>query len=331
MPSSEVKPNYSRRFVWLAVFIVILFGGYSIGWFYMADRVAREANAAIASLNGDGVTAECANPAVRGYPFRLGLYCDSLGYEDTGRNIIATVGSLRTAAQVYEPMHVLAELDGPLRAVLPGLPPLWLDWDRLRASVRIAQPLPQRLSVEAEGFSGQTDPDDGSPVMLFSADKAEGHLRPNGVDLDWAGSFAKLQVDAAAVGGRTLPVMSGSGDATLKNGVHLLQTKATSLRGQSGTIRNLDLSSGADTGIALRGTFSVGADGLLDADLQITVRDAKSVSAALAAAFPEARDQIISGFSGLAMLGDTPTLPLKISSGKAVLGFIPLGEIPPLS
>ncbi len=317
--------------MWLAVFVVILFGGYSAGWYYLADRVTREANAAIASLNRDGVTAECANPVVRGYPFRLGLYCDSLGYADPSRNIVATAGSLSTAAQVYQPLRVVGELRGPLRTALPGMPPLWLDWDNLRASARLARPLPRLVSVEAEGLSGQTDPEDGEPVMLFSATRIEGHLRPNGTDLDWAGSFAGLQIDPATVGGRTLPVMSGSGDATLKNGVQLLETRATSLRGQSGTIRNLDLSSAANTGVLLSGTFSVGADGLLDADLKITVRDPKGVSTALATAFPEARDQITSGFSGLSMLGDTPTMPLKISKGRAVLGFIPLGKIPPLS
>jgi hypothetical protein len=317
--------------MWLAVFVVILFGGYSAGWYYLADRVTREANAAIASLNRDGVTAECANPVVRGYPFRLGLYCDSLGYADPSRNIVATAGSLSTAAQVYQPLRVVGELRGPLRTALPGTPPLWLDWDNLRASARLARPLPQLVSVEAEGLSGQTDPEDGEPVMLFSATRIEGHLRPNGADLDWAGSFTGLQIDPATVGGRTLPVMSGSGDATLKNGVQLLETRATSLRGQSGMIRNLDLSSAANTGVLLSGTFSVGTDGLLDADLKITVRDPKGVSAALAAAFPEARDQITTGFSGLSMLGDTPTMPLKISKGRAVLGFIPLGKIPPLS
>lgn len=332
MPSTDTpKKTYSRRFFWLAAFIVILIGAYTAGWFYLADRVTERVNATIALLNRDGVTAECANPVVRGYPFRLGLSCDSLGYADPARNIVATAGSLVTTAQVYEPMRVLAELRGPLRTALPGMPPLWLDWDNLRASARLARPLPQLLSVEADAFSGQTDPEDGDPVMLFSANHVEGHLRPNGADLDWAGSFAGLQIDPATVGGRTLPVLGGSGDATLANGVKLVETKARSLRGQSGTIRHLDLSTSPETGIALSGTFSVGADGLLDADLMVGMRDPKGVAAALAIAFPEAASQINTGFAGLALLGNAPSMPLKISRGKAVLGFIPLGDIPPLS
>ena len=50
----------------------------------------------------------------------------------------------------------------------------------------------------------------------------------------------------------------------------------------------------------------------------------------LAEAVPEKRDQIEQAFSGLAMLGNAPSLPLRIAKGKASLGFIPLGDIPPV-
>jgi hypothetical protein len=333
MPSSEVaKPNSALRFLWLAVFIVVLFGAYSAGWFTLANRLEKQAEATIASLNSEGATAECTNLEVRGYPFRLGLFCDSLSYDDAARNIGATAGSLRSAAQIYQPRRIVAELDGPLRTSTPGLPPLWLDWDKLRASVCIAEPVPERISVEAEGLSGTTDPqDDDDPVSLFSAEAAEAHLRPNGADLDGAVSFTQLQIDPAAVAGRTLPVLNGTGDVTLKDGVRLVETKTQSLRGQSGTIRSLDLSSGPETGIALSGTFAVGTDGLLDANLMITVRDPEGVSAALAAAFPEAQRNITTGFAALSMLGNTPSMPLRISKGKVMLGFIRLGKIPPVN
>ena len=39
------------------------------------------------------------------------------------------------------------------------------------------------------------------------------------------GSFADLEIDADAIGGRVLPALDGSGDATLKNGVALIRTK----------------------------------------------------------------------------------------------------------
>ncbi|BCH29623.1 hypothetical protein MesoLjLc_15530 [Mesorhizobium sp. L-8-10] len=316
--------------MWLAVFVVVLFGGYSAGWFYMADRLEAEAARAVADLNKDGVTAECANLNVRGFPFRIGLYCDSLGYEDGGRSLFAAAGSLRSAAQVYQPSKAVAELDGPLRVSAPGIAPLWLDWDSLRASVRIATPLPERVSVATDGLSGMTDPEEGDPVSLFSAGKAEMHLRPNGTDVDWAGNFTELEIDPGIAGGRTLPMLNGSGDVTLKDGVALIRSGARGLRGRSAEIRNLDLSSG-EGGVSVSGPISVAADGLIDASLTIRLRNPPAVSALLVGAFPEARSQIESAMAGLALLGREPSLPLRIVRGKATLGFIPLGDLPPVA
>ncbi|MGI6856374.1 DUF2125 domain-containing protein [Mesorhizobium sp. 1B3] len=330
MTSSDAKPtNFSRRFLWLAAFIVLLFGGYTVGWFYVADRLTAQASAAIAGLNRDGVRAECGNLTVRGFPFRLGIFCDSLGYEDEARAIFAAAGSFRSAAQVYQPAKTVGELDGPLRVAVPGLLPLWIDWDKLRWSTRIARPLPERISVEAEGVSGMTDPEDADPIPLFSATKAATHFRPNGADLDWALSFEELAVDPAVAGGRVLPVMNGAGDVGLKDGIQMLLTGQESLRGRSVEIRSLDLSSG-EGGVVVSGPVSVAADGLIDARLMIKLRNPPAVAAVLSGVFPEAKRQIDSSFAGLALLGSEPALPLVVTKGRAMLGFIPLGEIPPV-
>lgn len=330
MTSSEIKPRSSnRRFLWLAIFIVLLFGGYTAGWFYVADRLQKEARAAIERLNKDGVSAQCANLAVRGFPFRLGIFCDSLGYEDGGRDVFAAAGSFRSAAQIYQPRKAIGELDGPLRVAAPGLPPLWIDWDKLRASARLATPLPERVSAEAEGLSGMTDPEDTDPVSLFSAAKAATHFRPAGPDLDWALSFEELKVDQQAAGGRILPVMNGTGDMRLNDGVQILLSRQESLRGRSLEIRGLDLSSG-EGGVALSGPVSIGDDGLVDARLMIKLRNPRAVAMLLSGVFPEAKKQIDSSFGALALLGNEPELPLVVAKGKASLGFIPLGEIPPV-
>ena len=55
--------------------------------------------------------------------------------------------------------------------------------------------------------------------------------------------------------------------------------------------------------MTVSGPFSIGDDGLIDADLKITIRDPKGLSAVLAEAFPEERRQIGSGFSALAVHG----------------------------
>jgi hypothetical protein len=320
------KPNYSRRFFWLGVFIVVLFGGYSLGWFWLAGRLEAEAKTAIAALNRDGVEANCVNPAARGYPFRIGLFCDSVAFSDAAQGISLSAGSFRSAGQIYDPMRLVAELDGPVLVDSAQAGAFALDWQNLRASARLSTPLPQRLSLEGVQVKAATA--DGAP--LFAAENLQAHMRPNEQNLDLAGSFSGLALDASLLKGRKIPPLSGQSDITVNDGVRLLGERVKDLRGQSGTIRELALSTGENTGVTLAGPFSVDEAGLIDARLNITIRDPKGLSAVLAEAIPERRAQIEQAFSGLAMLGAAPSLPLRINKGRATLGFIPLGEIPPL-
>ncbi|RUU76021.1 DUF2125 domain-containing protein [Mesorhizobium sp. M7A.T.Ca.TU.009.01.1.2] len=328
--SDERQPSNRRRLFWLAAFIVVLFALYSGGWFYLADRVRSEADKAVATLNKNGVEAGCANLQVSGYPLSFTVSCDNLAYEDDARNIAASAGSFNAAAQIIQPLSPVANLRGPLRTSVPDMVPLWIDWDNLQASFKLWWPLPQRISLEAEGLYGQTDPaDDTDPVQLFSAGKASGQLQPNGDDIDYVGSFGDLEIDPGAIGGRVLPALDASGDVTLKNGVALIGTQVKSLRGQAIEIRNLDLSSGTAR-ITVSGPLSVDAEGLVNADLMIRLKDPKAVAAILGAAIPEQKSQIEQGFSALAVLGNEPSMPLKVVRGKASLGFIPLGKIKPV-
>jgi hypothetical protein len=328
--SDERPPNFRRRLFWLVAFVVVLFGIYSGGWFYLADRVRSEAGKAVAALNVNGVNADCANLQVSGYPLSFAVSCDNLAYEDDTRNVAASTGSFNAVAQLMQPLSPVADLRGPLRTSVPGMMPLWIDWDNLKASVKLSWPLPRNVSLEAEGLSGQTDPaDDTDPVELFSAGTAAGQLRPNGQDVDYTGSFSDLEIDPDAIGGRVLPPLDASGDATLKNGVALIKTQAKSLRGQAVDIRKLDLSSGTAR-IMVSGPVSVDADGLVDADLTIRLKDPKAVAAILATAIPEQKSQIEQGFAALALLGNEPSMPLKVVKGKASFGFIPLGKIKPV-
>ncbi|TIO06329.1 DUF2125 domain-containing protein [Mesorhizobium sp.] len=328
--SDERPPNFRRRLFWLGAVIVVLFGLYSAGWFYLADKVKIEADKAVAELNGNGIEADCANLTVSGYPLSFAVSCDSLAYQDDARNVAASLGSLNAVTRITQILSPGADLRGPLRTSVPGMTPLWIDWDNLRANVKLSWPLPRRVSLEAEGLSAQTDPADGTdPVELFSAGTAAGQLRPNGQDIDYAGSFTDLEIDPQAIDGRVLPPLDGGGDVTLKNGVALIKTQPRSLRGQAIDIGKLDLSSGTAR-ITVSGPVSIDADGLIDADLMIKLSDPKAVAAILGKAIPEQKSQIKTGFAGLALLGNEPSMPLKIVKGKASLGFIPLGKIKPV-
>jgi hypothetical protein len=306
--------------------VVLLFGGYSAGWFYVADLLKQETQAAIAEISEGGARAECANPAVRGFPFRFGLYCDRVAFADASRGVGLTAGGFRSAAQVYDPTRVVAEVDGPARVELPQIAPLDLEWQGLRASARLAEPLPERLSVEGRTLTAKLAAD----KPLGSLVSFEAHMRPNDGDLDLAARFAGLALDPAAVEGRRLPALSGQADLSITGGAGLAASGAGSLRGRAGTVRTLSLTAAPDIEVTVSGPFSIGHDGLLDAELTLSLRDPGGLATLLGNAFPEARQQIATSLSGLAALRPKPALPLRIVRGRAMLGFIPLGDIPPI-
>ena len=328
--SDQTKPKRRRWPIRLIILLLVLFGLYSAGWFWLAARVKSEAGNAVAALAAKGANADCSNLTVSGYPLRFVVTCDALAYQDDSRNVAAASGGVVAAASLLRPLVPNAELDGPLRTSVPGMLPLWIDWDSLQASTHLWWPLPSKVSLAAEGFNGQTDPaDETDPVQLFSVGQLALDASPAGQDIVLNHAFTDLEIDAHTIGGRVLPPFDGKGDMTVKNGVALIATPPKSLRGQSVDIRNLELSSG-EARIALSGPLSVDADGLIDATLNIKLQNPKAVAGILATAIPEQANQIQQGFAALSMLGNEPALPLKVVKGRASLGFIPLGMIKPV-
>lgn len=324
--TDSATPSYARRIRLLGLFVVVMIGVYTAGWFYVANLIETRTEAALQQMRARGVEVDCERPEARGYPFRIGLFCDSVAFADPRQAVSASAGAFRSAGQIYDPLHLVAELDGPATANLPQIGGLVANWSQLHASVRLAEPLPSRVSVEGAGLTANREGGD----RLVSAETFEGHMRPNERDIDLAFRFGGLAIDPALAEGRSIPALSGEGDVTVADGVRLVVDKARDLRGRSATIHNLSLSLGGSGAVSLKGTVAVDDAGLVDADLTLGLTDPKALSASLVAAAPEASGQIQQIFAGLAMLGDNPSLPLRVVKGKASIGFIPLGQIAPL-
>jgi len=327
--SRQSRTKYGRRFFWFALAIVVAIGAYTGGWFYAARLLEDEVMRAVAGLNGNGRRANCEEPQARGYPFRIGLFCRSVLYEDAREGVSFQARALRSAAQVYQPWRVVGELDGPARLEAPGLNALALDWAGLRASVRLAEPLPERVSVEGQDVRASLDEQGDEMRLLARAGSVEAHLRPAGDDLDLAVRFGDLKPDAALTRGVALPPLSGLLDASLTGGA-LPGGLEGDLRGRSGTIRNLTLSAEGGAGVTVSGPVSVDEAGLLDAELQIIVREPMALAKILGDLAPQARQEIELSLSSIAAMGGNPGMPLRVVKGQASLGFIPLGTIPPL-
>ncbi|MBO6717380.1 MAG: DUF2125 domain-containing protein [Rhizobiaceae bacterium] len=319
----------TRRFIWLAIAIIAAIALYTFGWFYAADRLVSEAQAALDRASSGGNRAVCEQMDARGYPFRIGLFCDAVFVERRTEGIDLDAGALRSAAQVYSPRQVVAELDAPVRLNLPRLLPLHFTWGSLQASARLALPMPERTSLVAQRLNVEADTPGVGNTGLLGADRAEVHLRPAGANLEVGLRTNALTMGPLLTAGQ-LPPVSGVADFVLLDGMARFGARDFDPHGARLDIRRVEIAVEGGGNLAISGPLSVRDDGLVDADLQVKASDAAALLAIVAGAFPEISQQMLTLGAGLAALGPDQPLPLRIREGVVTLGFITLGQIPPI-
>ena len=329
MTDAPEKPyRGNRRFLWLAIGVIVVIAAYTAGWFYIGGQLEAQTLARIERLKASGRIAACDKPEARGFPFRMGLFCDRVAWEDTARGITVEAGALRSAAQVYAPTQIISEVDGPANVSVPGLPPMVLDWTLLHASARLSQPLPQVASMEATSLTVK----DAAAAELASAGNAQAHMRTNAGDLDIAASLTGLKVSPALAEGRTLPDLDGVADITIADGAAWLLTRDRSLRNRSGTLRDVTVTANGETGLRLTGPWSVDGEGRVTGDFTLVIREPAKLAAILKELSPGDSRAIDQALTAVTLAGgmETATLPVKVKDGLASIAFVKLGALPVL-
>ncbi|MDA4845801.1 DUF2125 domain-containing protein [Hoeflea poritis] len=335
--SSGKKPaKSSRRFLWLAIGIVVAIGAYTGVWFYLADQLESRSQFLLSDLRDQNVTADCRDMDVRGYPFRLGLYCTSVLAKDNVADTTVTAGSFRSAAQVYKPNHIVSELDGPVsvEAAIGLLADL--DWEVLRSSTVFNLSGLDRASLETRNLQAAiTLPGETDPVEVAAA-SSELHARQNSADLD---AVLRLNTASLVFGGvlDTSTTFDMQADLTLGDRAWLLsgggRTEQQPWRNLSASLNSLnaDLNNGA--GLSIEGPFSIDAEGYLTGKFNLEIRDMKAWQEFIGTVFPDMSDDIANA-AGIAVSinggGSNLSLPINVDKGTVRIGFIQLGKIPPL-
>ncbi len=319
----------SRKFIWLTAGIILAIIAYTGGWFYLGGMVEQNLDQTLRRAGGDGGEAQCSNREARGYPFRIGLFCDKLSFVDGQEEIRVEGNGLRTAAQIYDPYKIVGELDD-LR--------LRLSQDRggfgatgrdVRFSASLDQPLPQRASMTMSDVSVDSTPFGQGVATVLRALAGEAHMRQREGDLDLSvqGRSLRLTPPELAAG---IDLARVSVDLTVEDGVRLAVTPLESLRDLRFVVRTASAFVSEEAGVTVSGPVSIGADGLIDAKLEVQMDRPAEVAESLAAALPGRADQIRAAMTGFAMLGNAASLPLRIEKGRARIGFIQLGRVPAL-
>ena len=330
--SESGTSSVAKKVTVLAVAVVALIGIYTAGWYYAAGKIKERTLAIIAGGPDAPVTATCADADMRGYPFRLGLFCSGVTVDDSRNGISASFGALRSAAQVYNPSHIVWEMDQP--AVIRSSDGLAVSsqWSSLQSSVQIDSGRVQRSALVIEDARTSIVHPDLDGALNLASKHAELHMRQNGADVDAALTVEKL---AAALedGGRTLPPVDLRADVTVVNGAALLQGGG-GLRGNNAEIRKISADLGEGRIVTLSGPIAIDQEGYVSGKLKLEVTGIDHWRSTLKTALPEAEktiDTAINMLGALASGGDRVSIDLTLQRGAILAGgFIPVGKIPPL-
>jgi hypothetical protein len=327
-PSATVR---KIRALGLLTAVAVLF--YTGTWFYASGWIKTWINNQIAVGKENGQSWTCPDLDIRGYPFRVGLYCRSVEMEDPASGLSLKAGKLQSAAQVYDPGHSIVELDGPLDLRTGNGVAIKATWDLAHASVIADVKGLIRYAMEMKGLTSEVSIAD--PVTEFTIATPDGqiHLRQNGSDLELAASLMNMSVVIPALP-TAVPVFSFEADIALAGQAGLMAgERFTSLHNQTVTIRQLQIDAGTNGRIGISGPIQIDNDGLMSGAVSVTIDKVDALRATVTGLFPDVTDtanMIVPLLAGMAKPDGTVTLTLSISRGAVSLGLIPLGVIAPL-
>jgi len=338
MTATDTAASPASRKIWqLAIGIVVFIGLYTGAWFLAADQIKTRISAFLANGAATGLSGECDSMDVRGFPFRIGLFCDTVRVDDTRRAASGSFGALRSAAQVYQPGHAIVELDGPAEIrVSPGLS-MSADWALMHASLQANWEGLDRTSIASDKLAGTVLMTGTGESLGFAADHSEIHMRRNGPDLDAAYSVTGLNIKPVA-GQDLLPLINASLDLTFVDRANLLDAggrQPDALYNSKGEVRNLTLDLGSGMVGTITGPFSVDGAGFISGEFSVTLKNIEGWRQNLTKAFPDEDGTILINnianmLTALADGKNESTVKLNVRDGTAFLAFIPIGVLPQL-
>tara|TARA_R110002020_G_scaffold198830_9_gene400129 strand:- start:11987 stop:12991 length:1005 start_codon:yes stop_codon:yes gene_type:complete len=332
MPSISPEPHSfssSRKIGWLAAATVAGCVLWTIGWFLVAEKIEDNLPETMARISGPNASAGCARAEVRGYPFRFGLFCQTLSYGNTSEGVTVLSGALRSAAQFYRPGHVVAEIDGPLAITAPGLDAR-VDWQVLQTSVQAAPGGLNRGSLDVRNVRFDIDAAGLTRKFAIQADKIIAHGRKNGPDLDIALYGEQLQNNLVT----KLVAKAFTLEATLPGQAGVLDAPYKPISGPFDVrFHRLAIELDDTSSLEISGPVQIGADGRLSGTLEVTVRNQKRFIELSTNISPEIANLFNRFAPVISSLDSKPgkdgiTLPLTIENNRVSLGMFPLGQLP---
>lgn len=320
----------------LSVIGVLVFGGTGL-WYYAAEKLEEEALKVQQKLHAKGQVIACDNQQVRGYPFRIGIFCDTIDIEDKNTRQKLTSGALRTVAQIYDPGKLIVELDGPAQFTSDRQGMFTINWQFLRASMRATLSGIERTSIVGHAL---TIGHEKNASPLLSAETLELHARKlDDNNLDVAIGSRNLSLATNFINAETL---SKPFDLVLELTANDLFEEVQNNRnlisyfrknGGSGNLNAFKLETENGGILEINGPLSVDIEGRLSGKLDISVTKLSHLFEFFKGFIPNTNAELeqIELAAKIISAGTAVTkLQIQIKNGKAHMGLISLGKIPPL-
>lgn len=331
-------PKARKRPIALIIVLVVLIAGYTAGWFYIANKLEARAKADMARLDAQGVGVKCEDLRMGGYPLRINVVCDSISWQRPSEGMSFRAGRFTSGSPVYAPRSLTNDLTGPAFIEFPGLEPLEVNWSKFTSNARLARPFPTGIELAAREVAigvrtetTRTEPLSTLEQMDFRMGEADGTLKIDG-------RFAGLKFAKAVVGHAASPEIDGVADIDVSDAATLLAGGDTPfhqrLRGHSGTVNQAFLSMPNGAMVSVAGPFSVDTDGLINADLKLTLVNPQLLAQAGQVVIPAQGGNIATVLFALSAMpkdeNGNPVMEIAVRKGKVSAGFIPLGQLPAL-
>lgn len=330
--STGTQPR--TKLIWLGASIVFVVVIVFLGWNWTADKLKVSLNEKLTEFSSNGKTITCNNLDIEGFPFRLGIRCSHTAFDDNARRIGLSAGALRTAAQIYKPGKIIAELDGPM-LLSDKSNQLEINWKNLKASANIDLTDVNRTSIEAIDlridFKNTVFKDLGSLL----AEDLQIHLKQNENDLDVAASAEKLI--AQAKGDRIImPSSEFFIVAKLLGGAsalaHTSLDEDFNIRNSNINLEHFNFISEKGAKISADGPLRISAKGLLSGELNLTISKVSEFLQIAQKNNPKIAQNLaqINAFLPMFQNGANGDIKLKLTlrDGFVQAGLFPLGFIP---
>lgn len=331
------KKSFGRGFwLMLAIICVLVFGGTAL-WYYAAEKLEEVVEEVQQKLHAKGQIIACNNQQIRGYPFRLGIFCDAIDIEDKNTQQKLTSGAVRTAAQIYDPGKLIIEFDGPAQFSDARQGIFKVNWQFLRASMRATLDGIERTSIVGHAL---TIDHEKNTFPLLTAETLELHARKLGENnLDVAIGSRNVSLAAGPISTETqskpfdLSMEFTASDLfeEIRNNQNLFSHFRK--KGGSGNLRAFKLKTKKGGILEINGPLSVDVRGRLSGKLDISITKLGHLFEFFRSFLPKAdadMEQIELAVKLFTAGTTTTKLQIQIKNGKAQMGLISLGRIPPL-